>query len=64
MGSVIQRNRRSCETAYSPMIRRKDLPKLSADLGMDEKSDNLFLVFDVILSLSDILSTYSLVQCF
>ena len=42
MGSVIQRNRRSCETAYSPMIRRKDLPKLSADLGMDEKSDNFF----------------------
>ena len=37
MGSVIQRNRRSCETAYSPMIRRKDLPKLSADLGKDKK---------------------------
>ena len=38
MGSVIQRNRRSCETAYSPMIRRKDLPKLSADLGKDKKN--------------------------
>ena len=56
MGSVIQRNRRSCETAYSPMIRRKDLPKLSADLGKDKKTDNLSSqTNDVILSLSDIL---------